>query len=477
MGSWGVGLLLVLLAAAFAAVGVLYARRHRSTLEDYIAARGTVGLLSAIVTLVASGMGGWILFSPAEVATRGGLAAIIGYSLGAAAPLIAFMPLGRRLRELMPEGHTLTEYVWHRYGWGMYVFTLLVMVFYMFIYLAAEVTGMAFIVQLVAGDIPLWLTAAVVLIATLAYTAYGGLRASIFTDGIQALIILPFLVALLIVGAAVLGGTQPSIAGLSERAPQLLQWAYPSGLETGVTLIIAVLVANLFHQGYWQRVYAVRDLQTLRAAFVIAALISMPIILAMGLFGLAAVGLGRADTPSVALFSVLLPAMPTWLGGGLVLLGLALVMSSADTLFNGIASIVAVDLHRALPRTSVSRLLQASRLTTVLLALPVLWIASQGYGVLYLFLIADLVCAAAVFPVFYGLYSERYTGQIAICSTVAGLIAGGLLFPNPGFTRGNLLGAFVVAALIPVVVSCVWRSRQSAFDLTTLQQRVRLLRD
>jgi Na+/proline symporter len=475
MRSWSV-VLLVLLAAIFAVIGVLDARRHRSTLEDYITARGSVGMLAAIITLVASGMGGWILFSPAEVATRGGLPAIIGYSLGAAAPLFAFIPLGRRLRELMPEGHTLTEYVWHRYGWGMYVFTLLVMVFYMFIYLAAEITGMAFIVQLITGETPLWLTAAIVLIATLAYTAYGGLRASIFTDGLQALIILPFLAALLIVGFVVLGGTQPSIAGLTERAPQLLRLGFVPGIETGVTLIIAVLVANLFHQGYWQRVYAVRDLQTLRVAFVIAALVSLPIILAMGLFGLSAVGLGRADTPSIALFSVLLPAMPAWLGGGLVLLGLALVMSSADTLFNGIASIVAVDLHRALPRTTVPGLLQASRVATVLIAFPVLWIAAQGYGVLYLFLIADLVCAAAVFPVFYGLYSARYTGQTAICSTLAGLIAGGLLFPNPTFTRGNLLGAFVIAAVVPVLVSCVWRAQQPAFDLTALRQRVRLLR-
>jgi len=303
------------------------------------------------------------------------------------------------------------------------------------------------------------------------------LRASIFTDGLQALLILPFLAALLIVGYMVLGGTQPSIAGLTERAPQLIRLDYVPGIETGITLIIAVLVANLFHQGYWQRVYAIRDPQTLRLAFVIAAVVSMPIILAMGLFGLAAVGLGRADTPSVALFSVLLHAMPAWLGGGLVLLGLALVMSSADTLFNGIASIVAVDLHRALPQTSVSGLLQVSRVATVLIAFPVLWIAAQGYSVLYLFLIADLVCAAAVFPVFYGLYSTRYTGQIAICSTLAGLIAGGLLFPNPSFTRGNLLGAFVIAAVVPVVVSCVWRSRQPAFDLTTLRQRVHLLRE
>ena len=55
----------------------------------------------------------------------------------------AMIEIGPRLRALMPEGHTLTEYVWHRFGAGMYVLTLTFMTFYMFIYLTAELTAMA----------------------------------------------------------------------------------------------------------------------------------------------------------------------------------------------------------------------------------------------------------------------------------------------------------------------------------------------
>jgi solute:Na+ symporter, SSS family len=59
----------------------------------------------------------------------------------------------------------------------------------------------------------------------------------------------------------------------------------------------------------------------------------IPIVFVVGLFGLAAVGLDRAQIPSVALFGVLLETLPQWLVVGLVVLGFALVMSSADTLF------------------------------------------------------------------------------------------------------------------------------------------------
>ncbi|MEW6637970.1 MAG: sodium:solute symporter, partial [Actinomycetota bacterium] len=203
----------------------------------------------------------------------------------------------------------------------------------------------------------------------------------------------------------------------------------------------------------------------------------IPIVLTLGLFGLAAVGLDRAQTPSVALFSVLLESLPPALEAALVILGLTLVMSSADTLLNGLASLVAVDLRRALPGVRARSLLRISRWSTVALALPLLLIASQGYSVLYLFLLADLVCAAAAFPVFYGLYSDRYTGRAAIWAMLAGLVAGGLLFPDPAMTRGSLLGAFAAAALVPVAVSFVLTPRRRTFDLGSLAETVRSIRD
>ncbi|CAN5429639.1 sodium:solute symporter family protein [soil metagenome] len=469
----------VLLAAAviFAVVGVAYSRRSARRLEDYITARGSAGGWATAATLAASGMGAWILFGPVEAATWGGLPAITGYALGSALPAIAFIILGKRLRRLMPEGHTLTEYVFHRYGRPMYALTLVVMIFYMFIFLAAEITGMALIASLVAG-VPLWTTALVVLAATLAYTTYGGLRASIFTDKVQTILIVPLLAILLAAGYILLGGAAPTMSGLAENAPELLGLGYLPGLEGGATFLIALVAANLFHQGYWQRIYAARDERAITGGFLASAIVVIPVVFAMGLFGLAAVGLGRSETPSVALFSVLLDAMPPILVLALVVLGFLLVMSSADTLINGLASIVAVDARRAAPSASASTLLRLSRYSTLLMAIPLLLIAAQGYSVLYLFLVADLVCAAAVFPVFLGLFSERYSGLAATVSTLAGLFAGWLIFPNPAMTEGSLFLSFVAALGVSVVVSFASMAVSSSrFDMKSLAGSVRYIED
>jgi sodium/pantothenate symporter len=476
MASWIVVAFLLFAGLGFAVVGIVYSRGVISSLEDYITARGSMGTLATAATLVASGMGAWILFSPAEAATWGGLPAILGYALGAAAPLLVFIPLGRRIRRVMPEGHTLTEYVFYRYGRGMYLFTLAVILFYMFIFLAAEITSMALIANLVA-NVPLWITALIVTGATLAYTTYGGLKASIFTDVVQTVVIMPLQAAVVVAGYLTLGGVEPIAEGLADRAPQLIEWGYLPGLAGALSFIVAILAANLFHQGYWQRIYAVRSPRSLRNGFLISAAAVIPIVFVVGLFGLAAVGLDRAQIPSVALFGVLLETLPPWLVVGLVVLGLALVMSSADTLFNGIASIVAVDLHRAMPQARAGLLLNISRLSTVVLAAPLLLIAAQGYSVLYLFLLADLVCAAAAFPVFYGLYSERYTGHAAILGTLAALLVGGLLFPDPAMTRGSLLGAFAAAIAVSVAVSLALTPRRSTFELRSLEENVRYIED
>ena len=469
-------MLIVLIAGAalFAVAGLAYAlyTGGGQTVEDYVTARGQFGAGATTATLFASAMGSWILFGPPEAATWGGLPAIAGYALGSALPPLLYIPLGRRLRSLMPEGHALTEYVRHRYGRAMHVFVLGIMIFYLFIALTAQVTGMAFILRLVA-DVPLWITAGIVLVATVAYTALGGLRASIFTDGVQSLLLLPLLAAGAVFAVATVEGTSLA-AGVADRAPALLRWTHGPGVQGGLALVLGIASASLFNQGTWQRVYAADSAATLRVGFATVAGAMAVTVVGTGLLGLAAVGAGAADPPSTALFGLLLDAAPPGVGLGLVGLGLTLVMSSADTVLNALASLVAVDLRQVLPTLSGDTLLRVARWTTAALAVPVFAIAAQGISVLYLFLVADLACAAAVVPVFGGLLSGRLTNRAALLGTAAGLLAGGLLFPPPGAAQPALLPAFAAALLVPALVALpfAWFSRRASVDLRTLGSKV-----
>ncbi len=476
----------IVAAVAFLAASVWYVRRTRMSVEDYIVARSTAGPGLATATLVASVIGAWVLFSPAETGTWAGLVALIGYGIGQAAPLVAFAFVGPRMRKLMPEGHSLTEFVYHRYGSYMYVFVLAVLLFYMFIFLSAELTGISLALNLL-GDTPLGLTALIVGVLTVAYTAYGGIRASIFTDSIQFVLILPLLLIAFIAVAVAMDGFGTALDVVRDEAPQLLSLTHGAGVEFGIVLIIAVLSANMFHQGFWQRVYTVRDDAALKRGFAIGGAIVIPLILLTGFLGIVAVGQDVVgDAPSVALFSLVQDVMPDWAVVVVLVLALVLVMSSMDTLLNGIASTVTSDLARFKPDFDGPSLLRSSRGVTVVLIVPAIFIASQGYSVLYLFLIADMVSAAALFPTFWGMYSSRFTGTMAVVSGVIGLAVGTLLFPDPDFAAWNSLpwsGRFIASfgfalaasTVASLVLTALAGRDRAQFDFQILRERVRLI--
>ena len=425
-------------------VGLRYTRGRAATAEGLLTARDSASEGMTAASVVASVMGAWILLSPAEAgAAFGGLPAILGYALGSAVPLALFVPVGARVREVMPEGHSLTEYVLVRFGRRFHAFVLVVSVFYMFIFLAAEMTGVSLALSLVAG-VPPWVTAAVVGGFVLVYTAYGGLVASIVTDTIQTLLLLPLLVVGFAGAIRALGGTDAVYAATAARSPALLDPANPGGVAFGVYVLFAVLGANMLHQGMWQRVWAAESTAAVRRSFAAAAVAVVPMVLLAGLFGVAAAGLGVVgDAPGVAFFRVVNAAFPEWVTLIVVVLAALLVASSADTVLNAIASVVTADLARVLDDPDDATLVRAARGLTVAVAAGAMLVGARGYDVLTLFLLADLLGAATFVPFVLGLYLPSLTESGALAGGLAGLAVGLVYFPS---VRG-LLDAAGVATL------------------------------
>lgn len=463
MGSFAL-IVTITTTALFTLLGLFQVSRQQQDLESYTTSRNSTNTPALVATMVASAMGAWILFAPPEAASAmGGLSALLGYALASCLAVAVFALIGPRLRWLMPQGHSLTEYARHRYGRPMYWLTELVTLFYMFVYLAAELTAIAKALQLLA-DVPLGLTALVVIVAVLIYTLYGGLSASIYTDRLQFFVILPLL--FIAFGAAVftLGGWGAATAPVVQASPELTSLANPPGQRFGLTLVVAIVAAEIFNQGNWQRVYAAKSDRVLRGAFLGAAfLFILPLVILAGLLGLFATQFGIAgDTAYFQLLQQL--QAPNWLLGGVMVLAVSLVMSSMDTLLNGMASLFTQDLLQLSPGANRRWVLNLSRLLMVVAALPAVWIASRGYSVLYLFLLADLLCAGAVFPLLLGLYSRRIGGANALVSSLVGIGVGALFFPRPDFSPlmaglpggGDLLISFGGALLVSAMLSLLW---------------------
>ncbi|MGD1898052.1 MAG: Na+/proline symporter [Phormidesmis sp.] len=393
-----------------------------------------------------------------------------------------FVFIGPRLRQIMPWGHSLNEYVRHRFGsrsssqgqsstksvWGqaMYWLTVAVMLLYMFVYLTAELTAIAQTLRLVA-DVPLIVTSLVVITAVFLYTTYGGLKVTILTDALQFLLIVPLLLICFGATIVLLGGFGEAFAPVAEKVPEFLSFSNIDGLRFGATLMIAIIAAELFNQGNWQRVYACQDDPTVRRAFLGSSLVILPLLFLSGLLGLISAGFEISGT--TAFFDLLQTlSVPGWLVGAVVLLAVALVMSSLDSLLNGISAVFTVDLLRL--SNQPNQVLLISRVLTVAVGIPAVAIAAQGYSVLYLFFVADLICAALLFPILLSFYNRYQSSANAFCSSVLGIAVGTLFFPKPDFSPlvnisggGDLLNSFAAALVASTLVSLIWCSIDTRF--------------
>ena len=444
--------LLLIIAASllFAVIGILYSRKHQG-LSNYLTAGRNVGTTSLTTSLVASALGAWILFGPASAATWGGIGAVIGYSLGTAFPMIAFIFLGTKIRKVFPRGHTLTEFIHYKFGKKLFKLILILTVFYMFIFLCAEVTAVSMLVNYISGT-PLWLTATLVIVTTLVYTLYGGLRASILTDNIQFFIVI---ILLLICAYYLFSLNSDSISFqvIQTNSQHLLSSKYIPNYTAGLTFFIAVAATNLFHQGNWQRVFAAKNNKVLKKSLLISFIIIIPIVFFMGISGIIAISLDSAVNPDLAFFSILLKDKTEFLSVIIIILAVSLAISTIDTLVNAISSLVVVDGKNLYGDPKKRDFLRLSKIFIIILSVISLIIASKGFSILYLFLLADLLCCAAVFTVFYGFYQKNFNERNAIISILIGLFLGLLLFPNPDFSKSILVGTLLPFNLFPQVIS------------------------
>ena len=441
-------ILTLVISIIFVIVGIIYSNKYQG-LNNYLVANRSVGTFSLTASLVASSLGAWILFGPASAATWGGIGAVIGYALGTAFPLFILIYLGKKFRISYPKGKTLIEVIRIRFGSKLFKLILFLSIFYMTIFLIAEVTAVSILIKYISGT-DLWITALIVIVSSLVYTLYGGLRASIFTDNIQFIVF----GLLLLIGFShliSLNSNDFNIEFIKLNNQHLLSLNYIPNFTAGLTFFIAVAATNLFHQGNWQRVYAAKNNNVLKKSLILSFIIIIPVVFLMGFSGLVAVSQNSSVFPDLAFFSLLLKEQSVTLSIIILVLAISLTVSSIDTLINAISSLIIVDGNKVIKFKG--NYLKLSKQIIIVLSLITLFVASKGLSILYLFLLADLFCCAAVLTVFYSFYSKSLNEKNSYISIIIGLVAGLLLFPSPDFSKSILVGIIFPADFFPSFIS------------------------
>ena len=428
-------LVTILVGLFFIFLGYINSRKTSNN-SNYIIGNRDESTFSLTTSLAASALGAWILFGPASAATWGGLGAVIGYALGAATPMLLLYNFGPKIRKEFPNGLILTEFIKKRFGIGILKISLFLILFYLIIFLIAEVTAIAFLLNFISKT-PLWITAGITLIICLLYILRGGFKLSIITDKYQFIIIAVLILASL---TLILGSLElNSFKLIQKNSPNLVNKKYLPNYTAGLTFFIAVAATNLFHQGNWQRVFSAKDNLTLKKSLIYSSIVIFLIVFWMGYTGLISYSLNAKVIPDLAFFDLILSNNP-FLIVSILVLALALTLSTIDTLINAISSILIVNGKQINKLISGKSVKNRTNYIIIMISILVFILASKGFSILYLFLLADLFCCSAVVIIFYGFFNKKINLKLSYLSIVGALILGLLFFPSTDFQSSILVG-------------------------------------
>jgi len=427
-------------------------RNLKSNEDEYFVLNKSEGVLGLSLSFYASGMGLWILTSPAEVAWYGLGYDIYGYALSAATPFVLIYIFGPKIAELLPNGATLAQFVETKYGIIAQKIVSVVAVIYMGAFLIAEFASISFVFESISSVRGV-LVSLLIAITTLAYLFRHGFKASYFTDRIQSYGIIFLLATVLMIWFS-----QNSFSDIISLANSGGLNSFETfSLKSALAVITAVTAAEVFSMGYWQRTFSAENSKVIKQASVYSGAGAFLTILILGVGG--AVGAGKGlEVPTLSFIDQLeLNNLTIML---LISLATLLVTSSIDTLENAIASTISLDI--------IKKKSEEAKLITLLVVGIALIISNEVTSIFNVFLVADLFATCLVFPAFYRIKKSSkdvllivpFVGSLISVYTYRYLSIDSQLNPGGVFIPTDLYGladlnTFAIALLSSMVITLV----------------------
>lgn len=446
--------LVVIALYAVAIVGYgIYSARKEDDAEDYFLAGRTLTWWLVGFSLFASNVSSSTLVGLSSAAYSSGIA-VYNYEWMAVVVLIVFVVFF--LPFYLRSGvYTMPEFLERRFdGRSRLVFAGLLLFMNIVIDTAAGLYAGSLVVRILYPDFPLIGSVAILGVLAGFYTITGGLKAVVYTDAVQAV--------LLLVGACVvawasfeaIGGSWEAVrAAVPEEdlsvvlpaSDPVLPWP---GIFTGVFLLGFYFWAT--NQFMVQRTLGARDLNEGRWGALFAGFLKLPILFIMILPGI----FGRliypaAEFPTLAQNSdlvyptLMFDFLPIGVRGLIVAALLAAIMSSVDSTLNSASTIVTMDVVRKLrPGVSPRRLVTVGRATTFgFMLFAILWaplIASFPNIWVYLQSVLAYLSPPIVACFVAGVFWPRANRHGAFWALVGGLAV------SAGVFALNVSGALVV---------------------------------
>jgi len=271
------------------------------------------------------------------------------------------------------------------------------------------------------------------------YTVMGGIKAVIYTDTFQWILLMG---GLIFIGIPIayhhIGGYEAITAAVGPEFLSLRNISWQQFVNWGITIIPIWFVGMTLYQ----RIYASRNVKEAKKAWYFAGLLEWPVMAFMGvllglfarvaaeqgMFAFAGFETAAGMNPEQGLPMLLRTVLPAGFMGLMMAAYFSAVMSTADSCLVAASGNVTGDLLRKWFGLNMddNRLIGLSQITTLILGVIAFMLASVMETVLELMLYSyAIMVSGLLIPIVGGLYFKKSTALGALWSMISG---GGLTF-------------------------------------------------
>ncbi len=421
--------------AVIAAISIWSIRKAKDSPSDYFLANRNLGWFVIGASILASNVGSEHVVGLAGTAAKTGL--VMGhYELHSWIILIlgwVFVPF--YMRSMV---YTMPEFLERRFNsQSRMLLSIIQLLSYIIAKVSVTIYAGALVVTSFLG-VDFWTGAIVLVIITGIYTVLGGLHAVMYTETLQAIILIVGSLTLMFVGLDRVGGWNELVSSLpKEKLNMFPPLSDPDFPWAGI--LFASPIVGLW---YWctdqhivQRCLAGRDERQARRGTIFAAFLKLfpffifmiPGIIAYTLAKQGKIVLPDGDQAFPTLVKELMPVgLRGLLAGGL----LAALMSSLAAVYNACSTLFTMDIYKKYrPEASNHQLVKVGRIATgIAVVLGMIWIPiMKGIsGTLYQYLQSvQSYLAPPIAAVFLlGVFSKRINAKGAYSAMVVGFIIG-----------------------------------------------------
>ncbi len=259
-------ILLIAFAALMIIATSVASREHKwHTSVGFMAAGRNVPWWLGAISICVTWIWAPALFLSCKQAYENGLAGIFWFTFPNILSLMIIAPLAVRIREYLPTGFTLPEWISYRFDSRIHKIYLGVFFWYQLIAITMQLYAGGSIFALLTG-VSLPSVMLVLAGTTLTYTIISGMRASIVTDFLQyamiiggGILIIPWTIAT----AGGLGMVAQGIGGIGGQHPTIFDTTV--AFNFGVVTSLGLISGSLGDQQNWQRAFAIEKKMLFRA--------------------------------------------------------------------------------------------------------------------------------------------------------------------------------------------------------------------